>query len=151
MRRLNPTKLHVRFINPANETGPIIPRCYTLTHSDRTGELFLTIGPEYNQKQIRGWYTRFMRDEVLAEWVSDPDGYELHVHCEIERGFGSVSFREGIFRRELDLVLEAFRYGDRQLVEVAPILDSSHIKIRFHLRNSKDDYIEDWGTLSDYR
>jgi hypothetical protein len=49
-------------------------RCYTLTHSDTTGELFLTIGPDFDRAQISGLYTRLMRDEVLAEWREDEDG-----------------------------------------------------------------------------
>jgi hypothetical protein len=29
--------------------------CYTLTHSDTTGELFLAIGPAIDREQISGW------------------------------------------------------------------------------------------------
>jgi hypothetical protein len=68
MSRLKPEKLHVRFAPSTTADGPVVPRRYTLTHSDVTGDLFLTIGPAYDHKQISGLYTRFMRDEVLAEW-----------------------------------------------------------------------------------
>jgi len=81
--RLNPDKLHVRFEAGAAPEGPLIPRCYTLTHSDSTGELFLTIAPEVDQKQVSGWYTRLMRDEVLAEWQQGEDGPALHVFCHV--------------------------------------------------------------------
>jgi hypothetical protein len=91
-----------------------------------------------------------MRDEVLAEWRVIESGYELHVHCEVERGFGWVSMRESIFRRELVLVLEAFRYGDRALFTESPGLDSVRIKVHFHVKNMKNDRIEDWGRLGDY-
>ena len=64
MSRLNPAKLHITFREGAAPDGPLIPRRYTLTHSDQTGDLFLTIGPEVNHAQISGWYTRLMRDEV---------------------------------------------------------------------------------------
>jgi len=150
MRRLNPKKLHVRYVSPTNTDGPIHPRCYTLTHSDRTGELFLTIGPEYELKQIRGLYTRLMRDEVIAEWRACDDGSELHVHCEVERGLGSAKMREGIFRRELDLVLETFRHGDRLLFEKHPILDSARILVHFHARKVENDKVEDWGKPQEY-
>ena len=46
--------------------GPVTPRCYTLTHSDTTGDLFLTVGPEFDRAQISGWYTRLMRSQVLS-------------------------------------------------------------------------------------
>jgi hypothetical protein len=150
MRRLNPKKLHVRYVSPTKEDDPIHPRCYTLTHSDRTGELFLTVGAEYELKQIRGLYTRLMRDEVIAEWRAGDEKAELHVHCEVERGLGSTKMREGIFRRELDLVLEAFRYGDRFLFEKHPDLDSARILVHFHARKMENDKVEDWGMPQEY-
>lgn len=150
MRRLNPEKLHVRFNTPTNEEGPIQPRTYTLTHSDRTGELYLTIGPNYDMKQIRGWYTRLMRDEVLAEWKDDTEGLTLHVYCEVGRGLGSSSFRVSIFRRELDLVLETFRFGDNRLFEKHSTLDDARIKVHFKARKEEESRVEDWGKLKDY-
>jgi hypothetical protein len=83
MKRLDPTKLDVEFAQSTRENGPIEPRAYTLTHFDSTGELFLTIGSGYGAKQIGGWYTRIMRDEVLAEWRESDGVFELHVHCEV--------------------------------------------------------------------
>lgn len=150
MTRLNPEKLHVNFISPTSEKGPIIPRFYTLTHSDRTGDLFLTIGPEYNQKQINGWYTRLLRDEVLAQWCINEKIYSIHIYCQVGRGLGTAKYREAIFRRELPLVLEAFYYGDRTLYQTHPQLDESEIVIYFHTRKSKNDKIENWGNMGKY-
>jgi len=67
MGELYAQKLHVTFHAGTSPGILEFPRCYTLTHSDRTGDLFLTIGAKYDQKQIAGLYTRLMRDEVLAE------------------------------------------------------------------------------------
>jgi hypothetical protein len=64
---LNPKKLHVRVDGVMRDVFAL-PRCYTLTHSDRTGDLYLTIGSNFDCEQFSGWYTRLMRDEVLAEW-----------------------------------------------------------------------------------
>ena len=52
MERLNPEKLYVEFRSGVTPTEPIIGRKYTLTHSDATAELFLTIGIEYAYDQI---------------------------------------------------------------------------------------------------
>ena len=68
MNRLKPELLHVRFAPGTGPEGPILPRCYTQTHSDRTGDMYLTIGCTHDLEQIAGWYTRFMRDETLAAW-----------------------------------------------------------------------------------
>jgi hypothetical protein len=153
MGRLKPAKLHVRLSAGVGAEGPVMPRCYTLTHSDTTGELFLTIGQEYDEEQISGWYTRLMRDEVLAEWREGDDGPGLHVHCHVSGGlvFGPAGFRDAIFRQELPLVLEAFRYGDLTLFAAHPELDGTPIRVHFHARQRRYRRVERWGTPADYR
>jgi hypothetical protein len=152
-RRLRPEKLHVRFLPGAKPEGPITPRCYTLTHSDATGDLFLTIGPQHDREQISGLYTRLMRDEVLAEWIDEEDSLVLHVHCHVSGGLilGSAGWRDAIFRRELPLVLESFRFGDRRLFEIHPKLGRAAILVHFHATRSRYDRVESWGVLADYR
>lgn len=153
MSRLDPEKLHVRFAPGTSPEGPVLPRRYTLTHSDVTGELFLMIGQEYDRRQIAGWYTRFMRDEVVAEWLEESGVHALHLHCHVSGGlvFGWAGVRDAIFRRELPLVLESFRFGDRRLFEVHPELDQASIRVRFHAARSRYDRTESWGVLADYR
>jgi len=69
----DPRKLQVSYLRGAGgdwgpEDLPTCKRRYTLTHNDLTGSLNLSIGDEYNHQQLSGWYTRILRDEVLAEW-----------------------------------------------------------------------------------
>lgn len=153
MSRLRPHKLHVTLASGTQARQPIMPRCYTLTHSDITGDLFLTIGAKHDQKQIAGLYTRLMRDEVLAEWRQDADGPALHVHCHVSGGliFGSAGMRDGIFKRVLPLVLEALRYGDRELFEAHPALDEAPILVHFQARQRRYNRVERWGVPADYR
>ena len=152
MKRLKPNKLHVRFAHDATPDGPVTPRRYTLTHSDATGDLYLTIGPDYDREQILGWYTRLLRDEVLAEWHKDENGPALHLHCHVSGGIvaGSAGWRYAIFKRELPLVLEALRFGDRVLFEVHPELDRAPVRIYFHATQSRYDRVEPWGVPADY-
>jgi hypothetical protein len=152
MARLKPEKLHVTFADPTTAVGPVTPRRYTLTHSDITGDLFLTIGSDYDLEQISGWYTRLMRDEVLAEWLDEDRGPTLHVHCHVSGGLvlGTARFRFEIFQRELPLVLEAIRYGDRSLFESNRHLDSAPVLVHFHARQARYDRVEEWGTPADY-
>jgi len=153
MSRLIPEKLHVRFAAEVNPEGPLTPRCYTLTHSDRTGDLFLTVAPEVAHEQISGWYTRLMRDEVVAEWQEDDDGPSLHLFCHISGGLvlGSAGMRYAIFRRELPLVLEAFRAGDRGLFEAQPEMDQAPIWVHFHSTDQRYNRAERWGAPAAYR
>jgi len=111
MLRLSPGKLHVVLKNNVKAEGSIVPRLYTLTHSDITGDLFLTISPSYYLKQISGIYTKLMRDEVLAEWGIFRGVLSLIVHCHVSGGlaFGKASWR-GV--RDIPRVDKKFRtYG----------------------------------------
>ena len=151
MTRFIPEKLKVIYSVGVTETDPITPRRYTLTHSDATGELTLTIGREYDRRQVSGWYTRLMRDEILAEWIRRFESYALEVYCHVSGGlvFGRASMRESIFLNEMSLVLEVFRFGDRLLFDRYPELDKAVIRV--HLQKSGRDYrVVEMGTPNNY-
>jgi hypothetical protein len=152
MTSLNPKMLHVEFIDGVNETSLLMPRKYTLTHSDFTGELFLTIGKEINFSQIGGFYTRLMRDEVLADWdLSEHNS--LHVFCHVSGGlvFGTARMRYRIFRYHMPMVLEAFCYGDRALHKEHPELAQASVVVHFIARQKSFNRDEIWGVLGDYQ
>ncbi len=151
MARLRPEKLKVRFLCSQSLENLVLPRRYTLTHSDKTGELFLTVGLEYDYKQIKGWYTRLLRDEVLAELIMDENGPALHVYCQIGRGLGTRGFREAIFRRELPLVLESIRHGDHIFFDQRPQFDDSDVIIHFCAKKPENECIENWGPINKYK
>ena len=152
MKRLQPAKLHVQLASGTRVEGPVTPRRYTLTHSDASGDLYLAIGPAYDEAQVSGWYTRLMRDEVLAEWRADPAGPALHVHCHVSGGIviGRAGWRDRILRHELSLVLEVLRYGDRGLYASHPDLDEAPVIVHFHAAQARYDRVENWGTPAAY-
>jgi hypothetical protein len=152
MARLDPGKLQVTFASGTQRHGPMVPRRYTLTHSDVTGNLYLSIGSDYDREKVSGWQTRLMRDEVLAEWVGGEAGAVLHVHCHVSGGilFGTAGMRDAIFRRELPLVLEAFRLGDLDLYRSCPELDQAPIMVHFHATQRRYNLVEQWGKPADY-
>lgn len=117
-----PSKLEVSWSGGAGPGDPAPspphqPRRYTLTHNDITGSLWLTVGRNYNTKQISGFYTRLLRDEVTAEWRSNSEpggGASLHVFCHVsgqERWLAPPVLRNYIFRREMPLVRAAAEIG----------------------------------------
>ena len=152
VKRLNPDKLHIRFINEVKAEMLSLPRHYTLTHSDITGELFLSIGNQYDLKKISGIYTRLMRDEVLAELVNENNYYVLNLYCHISGGLvlGSAKWRYNIFQAELPLVIEVIRYGDREIFENNPYLDAASVHVHFKSTRKAFNKVENWGNLSDY-
>jgi hypothetical protein len=151
MTVLTPEKLSVKYKDSSENANVIIPRKYTLTHSDSTGNLFLTIGAEYDNQQISGLYTRFMRDEVLAEWKEINDHYELHAYLHVSGGFlfGWASMRDKIFRHHLPLVLQTLIYGDTSLFKNFPILSESPILVHFNSKNKKYNKVENLGKIKE--
>jgi len=151
MSDLDPRKLHVTFKATKSSVSLILPRRYTLTHSDWTGELFLTIADDYDYAQISGWYTKLMRDEVLAEW-QDRSQPTFHVYCHVRGGviLGSARWRYSILKRHMPMVLQAIRHGDHQLFLQNPALDLATISVHFRAKQAHLNKIENWGTFADY-
>ncbi len=152
MNTLDPDILHVKYLDGIEVNDFSLPRRYTLTHSDSTGHMFLGIGRNYCKEQISGLYTRFMRDEVLAEWKKYGDDYQLHVLCHVSGGliFGSRRMRLAIFKQHMPLVLEALRCGDRGIYERCPELNRSRILVHFCSRDPATDRIQGYGSISDF-
>jgi hypothetical protein len=94
-----------------------------------------------------------MRDEVLAELSDDEDNLIFRVYCHVSGGFvfGTAKWRYKIFKSELSLVLEAFRYGDSNLFEYNSQLDDTPVLIHFKSTDRRFNKVENWGTMADYR
>ena len=147
------SKLHVGFMEGARPDGPLAPRCYTLTHSDLTGHLFLTIGPRYDQRALRSLQVRLERDEVLGEWLQVDGSWRLELHMTAQGGlplFGTGAMRCDIFRHYRPMVLSAIRYGDVELLTSHPELDDAPVLARFHWPGGREKR-EPWGCLADWR
>ncbi|PLT32476.1 staygreen family protein [Bacillus sp. V5-8f] len=130
MSTFNPENLTVTVIPPATPNMPVEGRRYTLTHSDTTGELFLSIGNQYDCEKI----DERMRDEVLAEWGPYMGEYILSVRIYISGGEFDKNIsrvRYLIFKKDIDLALEAIMYGDREFFRNFPWLLDSPITIEF--------------------
>lgn len=153
MSHLDPRKLQVTL--QAGTSADILgfPRRYTLTHSDLTGDLFLTIGAEFDKEQIAGIYTRLMRDEVLAEWKKVGNQAILHVYVHVCGGmaFGFAAWRNKILHYHMPMVLEAFRYGDQEVFIQHPELDDAKVIVHFAPHRKRYHQDEDWGPIQKYK
>lgn len=151
MAPFNPENLHVEIDQKLNKREALLPRKYTLTHSDATGDLFLKIGITYDEKEISGWYTRLMRDEVLAEWV-ESQPLQLHLHLHVSGGLvlGPAKWRASIFRQHLPLVLQAICFGDSAFINRSEACLNAPILVHFHASRAKFDKIENWGIVKDH-
>ena len=149
MNKLNPERLSVEYRDGVNATEPVISRHHTLTHSDDTGELFLTIGTQFAWDKVN----KDMRDEVIGEWKTN--GYYIYYNANVMvniegQDFNTAMRRYEVFRRELPLALTAIRYGDRFIFDVYPALDNGLIIVNFISTYPQLNTQEIFGTFSSY-
>ncbi|WAH35995.1 staygreen family protein [Alicyclobacillus dauci] len=156
--KFRPDKLLTVFLEGVTPTDPVDGRHYTLTHSDRTGKLYLSVGMDYHQSQICGWYTKWKRDEFIGRWVTKSDRSEptskaefhAFVHVSGGRIIGRAMNRNKAFMRELPRTLRAIRYGDAYLFKAHPDLDDALIVVHFESVHDKYNRTEEWGHFSEY-
>ncbi|CAH2214046.1 staygreen family protein [Tepidibacter aestuarii] len=148
MSNFDKSKLHVNFMDGVNKINPIIPRKYTLAHSDETGELFLDIGKDYNYKAITSF-----QDEILGEWINFYNMYYLQFYAYISGGefnFKESAIRYNIFQKELPLALTAIINGDKTFFKTHSYLYKSPIFIKFNSIYPAFNKIEYFGKIKDY-
>ncbi|KAF8379383.1 hypothetical protein HHK36_028817 [Tetracentron sinense] len=148
------SKLRVLFLGVDEKKHPgNLPRTYTLTHSDVTSKLTLAISQTINNSQLKGWYNRLQRDEVVAEWKKVKENMSLHVHCHISGGHFLLDLcaklRFFIFSKELPMVLKAFVHGDGNLFNEYPELKEALVWVYFHSNIPEFNRVECWGPLED--
>jgi len=147
LENLQPEKLKIEFIDGVTKTEPVIGRKYTLTHSDKTGILYLAVGREFAYDRISS-----QRDVVLAEWRVNNGQPYLHVYISLDDGADPEisQKRDEIFRRELPLALEAIRYGDKDFFIEHKGLDHAWIWVHFDSGNPEYNRFEYYGMPQDY-
>ncbi|RDU36577.1 hypothetical protein DRW41_13725 [Neobacillus piezotolerans] len=129
MTKFDPGNLAVAYIAPVTPFRPLDGRKYTLSHSDVTGKLFLTIGPEFSFSTANT-----AKDEVFTEWIQSMGEYSMsgRVHVsggEFDEQHSKVRFL--IFKKEMELALTAIVYGDQVFYKSFPWLLDAPIYIHF--------------------
>lgn len=148
MFKFQPEKLNVNYKDKISTSSTLIPRKYTLTHSDESGELFLSIGSKYDLDQI----DKNNRDEVLGSWEKDGE-YYLLITVEVDKGeeLSNTIKRDKIFRQELPLALMAIIYGDNLLLENNKELYEATIRVKFNSKINEYNVLEEWGIVKNYK
>ena len=157
--KFDPDRVSVSFCEDSvlndSPTSLLKPRRYTLTHNDLTRHLTLSVSKEFNETQTSIWYTKLLRDEVLAEWRSDG----LHVFCQVSADGAwwirwAAPLRAIVFRQKLPLVLDTLRYAERNLFQKHPELLETPVYVNFSSvesarKNRGESDKEYWGLLKD--
>lgn len=146
MHHFNKDKLWVSY--RIDNFDKLIPRRYTLTHSDETGDLFLIIDSQYHYE-----YLTEKRDELLGSIeVTALQQYYFSIYLRVDGEDGTESSikRNEILKRELPLALSAIKYGDYCLFKIFPQLEQASIYVYFQSQEPSLNRVESYGTFSDY-
>lgn len=105
-------KLKVEFTSDINNKT-LGERKYTLTHSDDTGERFLFVRSDFAEDKCHK-----LRDEVIAEWDTNPENQELKVMCTLysEYSLYTEEERYKIFKRHMPRAVTAIIGGDKEYI-----------------------------------
>ncbi|NQD67073.1 hypothetical protein HP456_14250 [Bacillus haikouensis] len=149
MSEFHPEKLAVTYLPPASIFNPIDNRKYTLTHSDTNGQLYLSIGSQYDLSKINAQ----MRDEVLGEWRRELGQYTLFGKVYVSGGefdekLSKVRFM--IFKKEIPLALNAFVNGDNGFYTYYPWLLDAPVYIYFESVFNEFNQVIYFGTPRQY-
>ncbi len=147
MKEFHPQKVFVQYRDCMQPTGSVEGRKYTITHSDATADLFVTIADCYAEDRVSR-----MRDEVRLAWEFHNGKPVLMGSVLIdERGMTENScMRSQIFYREMPMALKALRWADRFLFCEDPCLDGAQVWIHFISCNPALDKSYDFGTIGSY-
>lgn len=148
MKSFDPSRINVEFRDGVTAIQPVVGRKYTLTHSDETAEIFVTIGSKYAEDKIGP-----LRDEVLLTLQRKNRQLEFFGTVLVDTLSQSwdASKRSEIFLREMPTALEAIRYVDRDFFEHYPGLDHIPIYIWFKSIQKEYNMLYDFGTMKDYK
>lgn len=148
MRELDPKKVFVQYRDIMKPYEPVMSRKYTITHSDKTAELFVFVSENYAEDQI----TR-MRDEVRVAWEQSEKGLALFgiVIVDGKGVIGNAYIRNKIFYNEMPTALQALRQADRFLFNKEPNLDKAPVFIHFISSNPAYDKTYDFGVIGNYK
>lgn len=147
MVEFNPSKLAVTY-SGVTVFGPIYLRRYTLTHSDKTGDLFLAIDSHNPCQELTP-----VGDEVLAKWAYSGGIYSLQTTVLVADTAVSrieAQKRYNIFIQELPLALEAIRYGDSTFFSNHHELDYAPIFVHFQSVYPEFQAVKYFGQPLDY-
>ncbi|MDQ0268597.1 staygreen family protein [Cytobacillus purgationiresistens] len=149
MNTFDQSNLKINFQAPATDFTPVEHRKYTLTQSDSSNDIFLTIGHNYDYEAIKPT----QRDELLAEWIPQMGQYVLlgKVHIsngEFDEHFAKIRYM--IYEREADLGLTAILFGDREFLSNYPWLLNSPIYVQFHSNYPEFNKLQYYGTARQF-
>lgn len=145
--RFNTNKIETTFVTPITLDSPIEGRKYTLTHSDDTGMMFLTIANKYDYDAIN----KDLRDEIIGTWKNYNSFYNLFFYAYVgDLDYFDALNRYNIFKSHMTSALQSIFYGDRELLNKHTELLNVPIYVKFDSSIPTFNNYEFYGYVKDY-
>ena len=140
-------RISVEFRDGVCEKWPVFNRKYTVTHSDETAEIFVTIGMEYARDKYSA-----MRDEVILHFLCCNNCIKMmgYVQIDVPGRYFDREKRKTIFCREMPKALQAVRYADRIFFDAHEELDQASVWIQFVSDDFAYSKASCFGKMKDY-
>lgn len=141
-------QVFIEFRDPVTPLMPLRDRKYTMTHSDETGDLFVTVGTMFAEDKVGP-----TRDEVRLEWSTLKDMPILYGEVLIDGegiSLDKAEVRNNIFKREMPLALQAIYHADEQLFNANPELKNTPVLIHFISSQASYNKLYRFGTIGEY-
>ena len=139
---------YIEYRDSFTAEGPVQGRKYTITHSDTTGDLFVTVGNDYAEDKI----DQKMRDEVRLKWIKSLKRPALigTVFLDGDDMKRDVIKRKEIFVKEMPTALKGLRKVEDTLFQMNPCLDKAQVIIGFESSNPMYQGWHSFGVIGDY-
>jgi len=125
-----------------------LPRKYTNTHNDETGEIYISVGHQYNQILLDSEEARVVQSQVVGKWVKVDCEYQIHFTVLVSTEQNPNAYiRNFIFCEELGVVLEGFAFAETALLRLHPKLARAKIFVHFKSIDPAYDRVEYWHRL----
>lgn len=146
--RLDPLLFPITYSNSKLITNFSLPRKYTSIHNDETKEIFLSIGPDYNQRMLDTEEAKVVQSQVIGKWVMKDHKYyiKLKVIVSSEQN-PQAQIRNQIFCNEMAPVLEGIALAETCLIKSNKCFRDAEILIHFQSIDSRYNRTEYWKTL----
>lgn len=142
-------RLISEFRDDVTDCNPVNGRVYTMTHSDETANLYVTVGCNIAKDQV----DLKNRDEVIA-YLSTDDESSILWGCVLISGEGipceNAKKRNEIFLREMHVALRAIRVADDAFYSKHPECNNAKVFIQFRSDDEQYHRWYDFGKIAYY-
>lgn len=131
-----------------------LPRKYTNIHNDKTQEILLSVGKNYNAIMLASPEAVNVETQIIGKWCYSNKNkkYSIVLHAIVSTVKNpAAQIRNTIICKELSLVLEAIALAETALLTLHPKLGNTKIYVNFHSIDKKYNRVEYWGKLKKWQ